>query len=135
MAFFHKRRGNSNRRYQPMRRLPRNFKKFHKDEVELEHLHHHHHQRKNDFHKTKPINKRQGRRIGKKIQKKNKDGDQLDREMREYWIKSGQKKGKEEGNKDQNLAVKKMNEEMDDYWKSFKSKKNPETDKKDNNEE
>lgn len=29
--------------------------------------------------------------------------------MREYWIKSGHKKGKEEGKKDQNLAVQKMN--------------------------
>ena len=40
----------------------------------------------------------------------------LDRQMRQYWIKAG--KGKEEEQK--NLGNQKMNEEMDDYWKRAK---------------
>lgn len=34
----------------------------------------------------------------------------LDRQMREYWVKSGSNKGKEEVKKDASLATKKMNE-------------------------
>lgn len=43
--------------------------------------------------------------------------------MREYWIKSGSHKGKEEAKKDQNLASQKMNEQMDEYWKMAKKEK------------
>lgn len=106
MAFVQKKRNNFNRRYKPMKRLPRNFKKFHQDQVELQHRHNHN---RNDSRKTKVIKKGRNQQISRNSEKKNKDSNDLDREMREYWIKSGHKKGKEEGKKDQNLAVQKMN--------------------------
>ena len=75
--------------------------------------------------KTKMIGKR--RRFNEKPHKKGKiEKDDLDRQMRQYWIKSGSHKGTEEAKKDQNLAVQKMNEEMDDYWKNASKKKNNE---------
>lgn len=70
-----------------------------------------------------------GRRLIRKRNEKPlpKDKDELkhelDRQMREYWIKSGSGKGKDEAKKDSSLAIKKMNEEMDEYWKKAKEKK------------
>lgn len=49
--------------------------------------------------------------------------DDLDRQMRDYWIKTGSKKGAEELKGEQNIATKKMNQEMDDYWKKAGEKK------------
>lgn len=66
---------------------------------------------------------------GRKLIKKDnvkpvpKEKDDLDRQMREYWIKSGGAKGKEEGEKQKKFASEKMNEEMDFYWKEAALKK------------
>lgn len=70
-------------------------------------------------------NKIKGRRlIRKKVEKPvPKDKDDLDRQMREYWVKTGSAKGKEEAIQHKNLAAQKMNEEMDEYWKKATKKK------------
>ena len=51
-----------------------------------------------------------------------KEKDDLDRQMREYWIKKGGAKGKEEAEKQKKFASEKMNEEMDFYWKEAAKK-------------
>lgn len=61
------------------------------------------------------------KRIAKKDKEPKKDEatlkEELDRQIREYWIKTGAKKGKEQSKEEQDLATKKLNEEMDQYWK------------------
>ena len=66
-----------------------------------------------------------GRKLIKKgtVKPAPKEKDDLDRQMREYWIKSGAAKGKEEAQKHKSLAAEKMNEEMDFYWKEAALKK------------
>ncbi len=66
-----------------------------------------------------------GRKLIKKggVKPVPKDKDDLDRQMRQYWIKSGASKGKEEAQKQKNVASEKMNEEMDFYWKEAALKK------------
>ena len=59
-----------------------------------------------------------GRKPVRNEKKKDVEADDLDRQMRQYWIKSGSAKGKEEEQK--NLGSQKMNEEMDEYWKKAK---------------
>lgn len=70
-------------------------------------------------------NSNKGRKLIKKggVKPAPKEKDDLDRQMREYWIKSGAVKGKEEAQKHKNLAAEKMNEEMDFYWKEAAVKK------------
>jgi len=43
--------------------------------------------------------------------------------MRDYWIKTGSKKGNEELKGENNVGTKKMNQEMDEYWKKAGEKK------------
>lgn len=61
--------------------------------------------------KVKKINKDNKNKFNKNgnknLKQKNKDKDDLDKEMRQYWVKSGSAKGKVE---EKNLAAKKMNE-------------------------
>lgn len=66
-----------------------------------------------------------GRKLIKKgpVKQAPKEKDDLDKQMREYWIKSKSSKGKEEAQHDSGLAKQKMNEEMDNYWEEARKKK------------
>lgn len=47
----------------------------------------------------------------------------LDRQMTDYWIKTGSKKGTEEQKNMANVVSQRMNQEMDAYWKKAGEKK------------